>query len=81
MIVKSFYYVTLPVNINALSRNYGGIMFGVANAMGSVSGIIGNYIIGAVTKHVSLVKRSQTYSLLSKNLTPNSEVYSPVFHH
>lgn len=56
MIVKSFYYVTLPVNINALSRNYGGIMFGLANAIGSVSGIIGNFIIGTVTAHVSLVK-------------------------
>ncbi|KAH1025714.1 sialin isoform X2 [Dendroctonus ponderosae] len=54
MIIKAFYYATLPVNINGLSRNYGGIMFGLCNALGSVSGIIGNFIIGALTKHKQL---------------------------
>ncbi|CAG9773951.1 unnamed protein product [Ceutorhynchus assimilis] len=50
MILKAFYYVTLTTNINALSRNHGGLMFGFCNALGSLSGIIGNAIIGSLTK-------------------------------
>ncbi|KAL1498171.1 hypothetical protein ABEB36_009013 [Hypothenemus hampei] len=54
MIFKAFYYVTLPVNINRLSKKYGGFMFGLCNSMGSISGIISSAIIGSVTKHKQL---------------------------
>ncbi|CAG9771604.1 unnamed protein product [Ceutorhynchus assimilis] len=46
MIVKAFYYVTLPININTLSRNYGGLLYGGMNAISSISGVIGNLIMG-----------------------------------
>lgn len=57
MIVKAFYYVSLPVNINALSNHYGGILFGLTNAVSSISGIISNSIVGAMTKDVSVKKQ------------------------
>ncbi|XP_050298742.1 sialin-like isoform X2 [Anthonomus grandis grandis] len=50
MIIKAFYYVTLPMNIANLSKHYGGIMFGISNTVGAISGIIGNVNIGILLK-------------------------------
>ncbi|XP_060522935.1 putative inorganic phosphate cotransporter isoform X2 [Cylas formicarius] len=50
MIFKSFYYFTITVNTNQLSRNFGGIIFGVTNGLSSLAGVVGNALIGAITK-------------------------------
>ncbi|XP_030754223.1 putative inorganic phosphate cotransporter [Sitophilus oryzae] len=51
MAIKSFYYMTININTNELSRNYGGILFGVCNFVGCLCAIGGNAFIGAVTKN------------------------------
>ncbi|XP_076263031.1 putative inorganic phosphate cotransporter [Rhynchophorus ferrugineus] len=54
MCIKAFYYMTLPTNINELSKNYGGIMFGICNGISALSGIFGNALVGALTKNKRL---------------------------
>ncbi|KAF7265866.1 hypothetical protein GWI33_020935 [Rhynchophorus ferrugineus] len=44
----------MTTNINELSKNYGGIMFGICNGIGAFSGIFGNVLIGALTRNKRL---------------------------
>lgn len=43
------------VNYNDIAGAYAGYSFGLANTIGTVSGIVAPYLVGALTTHVCII--------------------------
>lgn len=54
LVIKAQYYSSLTVNVNDMSKHFGGTMYAIINAVSSLSGVIGPLLIGEFTKDKSL---------------------------
>ena len=56
---SGFYWCHGPlVNINNIAGSYAGIVFGITNTFGTLPGVIGPYIVGVITKNVTMTTTS-----------------------
>lgn len=46
--------MTMTINVNELSKNYGGILFAINNGLNSLTGVVGGVFVGALTQNVSI---------------------------
>ena len=52
------------VNYNDIGGAYSGIVFGISNTIGTVSGIIAPYLVGVLTRNVTIIFNSNLYLFL-----------------
>ena len=43
------------VNINEISGQFSGIVFGISNTIATIPGIIAHYLVGVITKNVNYI--------------------------
>lgn len=56
-----------------MAPNYAGVVLAIANGLGSFTGVVGPYIVGVITPHVSFLKT------MKKINTYNRSYFSVIF--